>query len=325
LSLARLDGAAKVNGSDAFGDDVAPANAKVLRVVRSPHHHATFELGDIDRFVRQHVGVERVLCADDVPGLNRFGIIPGFIDQPVFAEGRVRFKGEAIAAVVGDADTMDTLDLDEFPVQWTEKAALMNPDEAQSANAVQLHAQSENNLMCQGVVQCGDADAGLENAHVTVSGRFSTGFVEHAYIEPEAGFARRVGDTVEVHGCTQAAYMDRDSLAIILGIDAEAVRVVPSAVGGGFGSKLDLSFQPFIAIAAWIMNTAVRIAYTRQESMQSTTKRHPSDMQVSIGVDEAGRLCGCTFEGTFNTGAYASWGPTVANRVPIHASGPNLH
>ncbi|MEE9322581.1 MAG: molybdopterin cofactor-binding domain-containing protein [Granulosicoccus sp.] len=325
VSLTRLDGADKMNGVDAFGDDVAPANAKVLRVVRSPFHHATFELGDIVDFVARHDGVDRVLCADDIPGQNRFGIIPGFIDQPVFAEGRVRFRGEAVAAVVGNADVMEALDFDDFPVRWTEQAALMTPAEAQTMDAVQLHAQSDNNLMCCGTVQCGDADAGLENAYVKVSGRFSTGFIEHAYIEPEAGFAQRTGNTVEVHGCTQAAYMDRDSLALILGIDAEAVRIVPSAVGGGFGSKLDLSFQPFIAVAAWLLNTPVRIAYTRRESMQATTKRHPSDMQVSIGVDNTGRLCGCTFEGTFNTGAYASWGPTVANRVPIHASGPYLH
>ena len=97
---------------------------------------------------------------------------------------------------------------------------------------------------------------------------------------------------------------------------------MPSATGGGFGSKLDLSFQPLVALAAWHLGRDVRVTYTRTESMQSTTKRHPADMRVSIGCDAKGALVGMRFEGDFDTGAYASWGPTVANRVPVHASGP---
>ncbi|MBN9250464.1 MAG: molybdopterin-dependent oxidoreductase, partial [Mesorhizobium sp.] len=64
------------------------------------------------------------------------------------------------------------------------------------------------------------------------------------------------------------------------------------------------------------------MAYSRNESMMSTTKRHPAFMKASIGTDANGRVCGMVFDGDFNTGAYASWGPTVANRVPVHASGP---
>jgi len=56
--------------------------------------------------------------------------------------------------------------------------------------------------------------------------------------------------------------------------------------------------------------------------MQSTTKRHPSEISLSVGCDDKGLITGFDFEGVFNTGAYASWGPTVANRVPVHASGP---
>jgi len=171
-------------------------------------------------------------------------------------------------------------------------------------------------------VQCGDADAALARADVVVEGRFSSGFVEHAYIEPEAGFARMVGDRVEIHACTQAPVMDQESTALILGWDKSRVHIVPTAVGGGFGSKLDLSVQPYLALAAIKTGKPVRITYSRTESMQSTTKRHPSDLRVKVGATRDGKLCGMRFDGLFNTGAYASWGPTVANRVPVHASGP---
>jgi CO/xanthine dehydrogenase Mo-binding subunit len=158
-----------------------------------------------------------------------------------------------------------------------------------------------------------------------VEGAFETGFIEHAYIEPEAGFAVRVGDRLEVQVTTQSPHLDRTELEAILGLREHRVRILPTAVGGGFGSKLDLSVQPYVAIAAWLLDRPVRIAYTRPESMRSTTKRHPARMRVRVGATREGRLLAMDFEGEFNTGAYASWGSTVANRVPVHAGGPYVY
>ena len=320
--LLRIDGVPKVNGTDKFGDDVAPADALALRLVRSPYHYASFVFGDIDGYVNTKEGVVRVFTAGDIPGRNLFGIIPQYIDQPVFAESTARFKGEAVAAVVGDSAAVAALDLDEFPVSFTELDSVLTPVDALEDDAPLVHADHGSNVLCGGKVKSGDASSAISDSFLSVRGRFSTGFVEHAYIEPEAGYAVRVGDTLELYGCTQAAYLDRESVAAIMALPEESIRVLPSACGGGFGSKLDISFQPFVALAAWVLNKPVRIVYTRTESMQSTTKRHASDMRLEIGVDQAGKLKGFSFDGTFNTGAYASWGPTVANRVPVHASGP---
>lgn len=321
-SIQRIDGVPKVIGTDLFGDDVAPEDSLVLKVVRSPHHHASFSFGDLDEYIKTHKGVAAVFTVLDVPGLNAFGVIPPFIDQPVFADAVARFRGEAVAAVVGTFKEMSALDLDEFPVSFTELESCLSAKDASAVEAPVVHAGQSDNIMCKGLVKKGDVDTALANAELTLSIEIHTGFVEHAYIEPEAGFARRVGDTLEVHGCTQAPYMDRDSLALILDIKPEQVRIVPTSTGGGFGSKLDLSFQPFVAIAAWKLGETVRVNYTRHESMQSTTKRHPATISCSAGVDKNHKVVGFKFDGTFNTGAYASWGPTVANRVPVHASGP---
>ena len=176
--------------------------------------------------------------------------------------------------------------------------------------------------MCGGLVTRGDPAAALARAHVTVEARFRSGFVEHGYIEPEAGFAEIVEDRVEIHACTQAPVMDREGLERVLGIDASKIRIVPTAVGGGFGAKLDMTVQPYLALAALKVRKPVRLCFTRTESMQCSTKRHPSEITLRIGADRSGRICGFEFNGEFDTGAYASWGPTVANRVPVHASGP---
>ena len=160
-----------------------------------------------------------------------------------------------------------------------------------------------------------------EAAH-SASGTIETSFVEHAYIEPEAGWAEMDGDTLVIRACTQAPYMDRDDTALVLGLAPEKVRIIPTATGGGFGSKLDISVQPLIGLVALKTGRPAALAYTRAESMMSTTKRHPASMQATIGADAEGRVTGMVFAGDFNTGAYASWGPTVTNRVPVHASGP---
>src|SRR3989441_1168447 len=178
------------------------------------------------------------------------------------------------------------------------------------------------NVLVRGRVVCGDVDKALTEADVTVEAEYETGFVEHACIEPESGFARRVGDTIEIQACTQSPYMDRSDIAKILGIAPEAVRIIPTAVGGGFGTKLDLSVQPFVALAAWHLRQPVRMVYSRTESIVSTTKRHPARMRLKAGAARDGKIVVLDFKADFNTGAYSSWGPTVAARVPVHASGP---
>ncbi|MDP6474169.1 MAG: molybdopterin-dependent oxidoreductase, partial [Alphaproteobacteria bacterium] len=140
--------------------------------------------------------------------------------------------------------------------------------------------------------------------------------------EPEAGWARRVGQRVEIHVSTQTPIMDRDEVAGVLGLAPEDVRVIPTACGGGFGGKLDLSVQPLVALAAWLTGRPVACIYSRPESMISTTKRHPAFMTARFGCDGEGRLQAVKFHADVNTGGYASWGPTVAGRVPVHAMGP---
>ncbi len=321
----RVDGERKVNGTDVFGSDQAPDGALVIRIVRSPHHRARFELGDLAGYVAATPGVVAVMTAADIDGLNRFGVIPATADQPVFAEEEVRFRGEAVAMIVGEPSPMTALDLSSFPVTWEELPPVMSMDDAQAPDAPRIHRSREGNVLIRGNVRRGDLDQAFAAAEVTVEGVFQTGSIEHAYIEPEAGYAERVGDRVEVQVTTQSPHMDRMELEAILGLPEGAVRIKPTAVGGGFGSKLDLSVQPYLALAAWKLDRPVRLTYTRPESMMSTTKRHPSTLRARIGATSDGRLTAMDFTGEFNTGAYASWGPTVANRVPVHAGGPYIY
>src|SRR5262249_15467173 len=159
---------------------------------------------------------------------------------------------------VGEVEAVEALDLADFPVSWEQLPALREIDAALAYDAPRIHPHREGNVLVRGRVVRGEVDGAWAAANIKMEAEYETGFVEHAYIEPEAGFARRVGDSIEIQACTQSPYMDRQDIATILGIPAEKVRIIPTAVGGGFGSKLDLSVQPFLALAAWHTGKPVR-------------------------------------------------------------------
>ena len=316
--IPRLDGHAKVTGQDVFGADGIPADALWIRVVRSPHARARFTLGDLGPL---RARLAAVLTAADVP-FNGYGIYPDVKDQPVLADGLVRYRGEAVVALVGDRQTVLAIRDSEVPISWTPEPPLFGIDAATAPDAPLIQADKPRNLLLDGGVRHGDAAGAFARCAAVAEGTFETAFVEHAYVEPEAGWARRVGDRIEIHATTQTPYMDRDEIANLMRLEREAVRIVPTACGGGFGGKLDLSVQPLIAIAAWKLGRPVALVYTRPESMAASTKRHPARVTAKFGCDAAGKLVACDVTATFDTGAYASWGPTVANRVPVHAMGP---
>ena len=316
--LPRVDGAAKLTGREIFGADAVPADALWIRVVRSPHARARFSLGDLGPLGRR---LAAVLTAPDVPS-NGYGIYPDIKDQPVLADAQVRYRGEAVVALVGERDVVFSIGDEEVPIVWQPEPPVLGIDAATASDAPLVQVDRPRNLLLEGGVRCGEVADAFASCAAVAEGVFETAFVEHAYIEPEAGWARRVGDRIEIHVSTQTPYMDRDEVAIVMKLRPEAVRIVPTACGGGFGGKLDLSVQPLVALAAWKLGRPVAFVYTRPESMMASTKRHPARIAAKFGCDASGRLQACDVTATFDTGAYASWGPTVANRVPVHAMGP---
>jgi aldehyde oxidoreductase len=321
-SLPRTDAMDKLTGAADFGADAIPGDALWLRAVRSPHPAATFTIGDLAPLHRKHPGLVKVIGAADVPGNKCYGIYPDLKDQPVFADGQVRYRGEAVLALVGERDAVAAIADDELPIAYEPLAPLVGLDQAMADGARQLHDDRPGNLLIAAVLDKGAGADALAQCAYTSSGQWQTGFVEHAYIEPEAGFAQRCDDRLEIHVSTQTPYMDRDEVALIMGLAPEQVRIVPSVCGGGFGGKLDQSVQPMLAVAAWSLDRPVACVYTRPESMAASTKRHPARIAARFGCDRDGHLLAAEMTADFDTGAYASWGPTVAGRVPVHGSGP---
>ncbi|MBY6091734.1 molybdopterin-dependent oxidoreductase [Maritimibacter alkaliphilus] len=316
--MPRRDGAPKVAGTEVFGADHRMEGELWVRAIRSPHAAAAFDLSGLTGWAKAR-GL-MAFTAADLPGINAHGVIPPFADQPALAEREARFRGEAVALLAGPRDVLEPLDLRSAPVVWTELEAVLDPAHAIGARPVQ--DQRPDNVLTRGRVAQGDAEEGLAQAAHLAEVEITTAYVEHAYIEPEAGIAWTEGDVLNIRASTQAPVMDQEDVAKLLDLPLEKVRIRPSGVGGGFGSKLDVNIQPLIGLVALKTGRPARMVLTRADSLTSSTKRHPATMRARIGCDGEGRLTGMAFDGIFNTGAYASWGPTVANRVPVHASGP---
>lgn len=369
----RVDAEARLRGESRFADDAPPAEALWLRVVRSPHPHARFHLGDLEALRCAVPGLAAVLQAADIPGDNSHGVFPGFQDQPVLADGLVRYRGEAVLALVGTEAALAVLPDAALPITWEIRPALTTPEAAEAPGAPQLHPHAPGNVMLEAWLLHGPGSEGQDEQgeqneqngpdlvaepRPVVTGEWRTGFVEHAYLEPEAGWAvwhpqglegvpaasagaagpawaldspssspsspSSSGETpvLELVSTLQAPYMARDSLARILALEPNQIRIRPSACGGGFGGKLDLSLQPLLALAALRCGRPVRGLFSRGESMAATTKRHPAHIQARLSATSDGRLDRLDLEADFDTGAYASWGPAVAGRARIHATGP---
>ena len=318
----KVDGEPKLLGTEIYGADTAPDDSLWMRVVRSPHPRATFVLPSPEKIIEENQGLLRMLTWQDVPGNNGFGIYPHIKDQPVLAKDQVRYRGEAVAALIGDRKSIEAVTDDDLGIEWVPQDAIESYESALEGKVSPVQEIHEDNLLARGFLKKGDAESVYEQSLIKAQGTWETSYVEHAYIEPEAGYAVKRGQRLELFVSTQTPYMDRDEVAQVLGIAPDQVRIIPSAVGGGFGGKLDCSVQPLLAVAAWILEKPIRCTFTRPESLASSTKRHPAKMKASASCDKDGSLTSLSFEGDFNTGAYASWGPTVADRVPIHCSGP---
>ena len=323
--VARLDAPDKITGAAQFGADRFPSGCLWMRTVRSPHQSARFQVTDVDDFRQRHPAVVAVLTAKDVPE-NSFAVFPQPKDQPVLADRFVRMRGEAVMLIIGEQQAVQKIPESELPIRWEVLQPVETPAQALVPTEQPLHDFAKDNVLCRGRVVKGDVDQAMQQALHVAEATYQTSYVEHAYIEPEAGYAEvfveQGRERVRVFACTQTPVMDKEEVARILQLPADAVHIVPSEIGGGFGGKLDVSLQPLLAVAAWTLKRPVRTVYSRSESMVSTTKRHPSQIQARYACDAEGKLSALDFQGDFNTGAYASWGSTVANRVPVHATGP---
>ncbi|MFS0728153.1 xanthine dehydrogenase subunit D [Paenibacillus sp. 1P07SE] len=314
----RPDGPGKVTGSLKYLTDLELLGMLYGKVLRSAHPHARL-LAVRTEVAEKLPGVHAVITHRHVPGMNRFGIVVP--DQPVLCEDRVRYVGDAIAAVAAETPELADYALSLIEVEYEPLPVIDSPEAALQADAVLLHPGS--NVLHRTAYERGDVEQAFAQCAHVVEESYRTPRQMHGYMETEGGlFAFGEDGRLTVQAATQHGYKDRMQLARILAIPEERIRIISSPIGGSFGGKDELNIQPYGALLALHAGRPVKLHNTRRESVRAGLKRHPMQVTMKTGIDENGRLLAHQVRIVADTGAYATLGGPVLNFATEHALGP---
>ncbi|KRF39775.1 xanthine dehydrogenase subunit D [Paenibacillus sp. Soil787] len=316
--IIRPDGEEKVTGKLRYLTDLTAPGMLHGKVLRSRYPHAWILSIDTSKAVMTP-GVRVVITAEDVPGMNLFGI--AFPHQPVFCHDRVRYIGDALAAVAADTEEIAEYALSLIEVVYEPLPVVDDPETALDLGVVMLHP--DGNLLHRTSLKHGEAEAAFEGCAHIAQETYFTPRQMHTYMETEGGlFIPEDDGRLTVYSPTQHGYKDRMQLSRILGMAEEQIRVVSSPIGGSFGGKDELNVQPFGALMALKTGSPIKMHNSRRESVISGIKRHPMRIRMKTGVDQEGRLVAHQVSILADTGAYATLGCEVLNFATEHAIGP---
>jgi CO/xanthine dehydrogenase Mo-binding subunit len=325
--LARHDAAEKIAGSTRFAGDLAYAGMLHARLVRSVVPSARLTRRDATA-ARQVPGVVAVLLGEDVPNNEISVDVPGQTiavgalkaRMQILATERVRFHGEPIALVIAETEDALAQACESVEVEFDELPVISEPEQALAEGAFAIH--ESGNLLAEWHIDRGDVDDAFARADVVIEGEYRTQFVDHAYLEPEAGVAWYDDDGVmNIRVATQVVEHYRD-VAKILGVPDSKVRVIAPYVGGGFGGKEDMTVEPYLALAVAHTRRPVRMQWTRNESLLARAKRHRNHMTYRTAAANDGTILAQDITIVSDAGAYAYLSALVLLYSSVHACGP---
>ena len=268
-------------------------------------------------------GVSAVFTAADVPGELMVGII--YKDWPVMIPigGFTSYAGDVLAVVVARDRITARAAAELIDVQYEVLKPITDPRSAITSNEVAVW-KTTSNVLSTSTYKRGDVDAAFANCAHTVEQDFSTQRIEHAFLEPESTLAvpSQDGTRLHVYSGGQGIWDDRNDIANLLGLTSDQVTVELVTNGGAFGGKEDMSNQAHASLAAWLLQVPVKCTLSREESFLMHAKRHPIDMSYKIGCDADGKILALHVRAIGDSGAYASVGMKVLERMAGHASGP---
>ncbi|GGF99783.1 xanthine dehydrogenase subunit D [Paenibacillus abyssi] len=311
----RPDGEEKVTGKLVYLTDMSASGMLFGNVLRSAFAHARIIKLCTDKAMALP-GVHAVLTFEDIPGLNGFGIAKP--NQPVFCEDRVRYVGDAVAAVAADSEELADQALKLIEVEYEALPVIDDPEQALAEDAMLLHP--EGNLLHRAEYRRGDTAAAFDDCVHIVEETYFTPRQMHTYMETEGGlFIPGENGRITVYSATQHGLMDRLQLSRITGLPESDIRVISSPIGGSFGGKDELNVQPYGVLLALRTGRPVKLHNSRKESVRAGIKRHPMKITMKTGVNREGKLLAHQVRIVADTGAYATLGAEVLNFALEHA------
>jgi len=323
--IPRIDALEKATGMIKYMSDLSFPNMAFGKVLRAKYPHAKILKIDTSK-AEALPGVIAVITHKDVPGVNGFGIVVP--DMPVLCKDKVRYIGDAVAAVAAETEEIAEKAIQLIEVEYEPLPVLTDPEEAMKEDAPKIHEKGNIHLHTE--ITRGDVESAFKEADLIIEETFFTGREEHAPLETEGGvaFVDEEGN-LNVYVGSQYPQRDQLQLARCLNLNPKKIRVVSYPLGGAFGRKDELTIQPILALLAIKAKRPVKMTLSREESIISYWKRHPFKMHYKVAFKKDGTLLGVDAYLVEDKGAYSSLGGPVLNLAVEGACGPyrvdNVH
>ncbi len=333
-SVTRIDVREKVTGEASYPGDFDMENQLYMKIRFSDRAHARIVNVDASEAL-QIPGVVAVYTSRDIP-VNEYGLV--MKDQPVLCgpgstipgAENVRCYMDNVAIVVAETERIAAEAAKRIHIEYEDLPAVFDPVEAIADGAPQIRDGLANNVLVHYRTRHGDMDAGWAAADVILEGEFTTGYQEHAYLQPEAGLGyvdEQGRVTVVVAG--QWTHEDQYLIAHALNIPEEQVRVIYPAIGGAFGGREDMSVQIVLALAVWKLQRPVKTVWSRHESILYHHKRHPFRIKTKWGAKRDGTVTAIQAEVIADAGPYNYTTTKVLANANLMVTGPyeipNVH
>ncbi|MEL7568327.1 MAG: xanthine dehydrogenase family protein molybdopterin-binding subunit [Dehalobacterium sp.] len=324
----RHDAWAKAKGDQLYSDDFSLPGMLYGKVLRSQYPAAIIKSIDTAK-AEALPGVHAVLTAKDVPlnvDVTKFGQMKdvggGFEGlYKVLATGKVRFKGEAVALVAAETEELAEEACRLIEVDYEVQPGVFDPEEALKPDAYLVSSEDNSNQIMKCHIEKGDVEKAFAEVDLIVENEYRTPAVDHVYLETEGGVAwidenevitMRVGTQVLEHYRT---------VAKILGLPHNKVRNIGVPMGGGFGGKEDITVEVFLALLTWRTKRPVKMVWSREESIESHSKRHPEILRYKSGFTKEGKLIAQQVNIVLDGGGYTYLTPWVQMYSNINAPG----
>lgn len=324
--IAKIDAIPITTGKPVYTDDLAPRDALIIKILRSPHAFARIQSIDTEK-ARLLDGVECVLTYKDVPNI-RFTLAGQSYPEPspydrLILDPMVRYVGDevAIIAAVDEKTAVKAMQLIKVEYEVLEPvldfetaaghASVIHPEADLHCN-FDIGMIQDKNIVCTHKVEVGDVEAELKNCSFVVEETCYTQAQAHAMMETFRAFSYldHTGRLVVVSS-TQIPFHVRRQLARALGISASRIRVIKPRIGGGFGGKQTGAPEAFAAIVTLKTGKPAKLIYERQETFGCTSSRHAMRLKVRLGADREGFIRVVDIQGLSDTGAYGEHAPTT--------------
>ncbi|MCF8008424.1 MAG: xanthine dehydrogenase family protein molybdopterin-binding subunit [Halanaerobiales bacterium] len=318
----RVDVYEKVTGRAKYGADLNFANMLYASVLYTAYPYAKIKKIDTQK-AKKLPGVVSVITAKDIPN-NQFGVI--IENQQVLANKKALYIGDGVAAVAAETKKIAKQAIELIEVEYEELKGIYDPIEAAKDDAQLVHDDLENNQVVHHPLRKGDIEKGFKQSDLILKREYSTSFIEHSYIEPEAVIVvpYQENSTVTVYGSVQNPFATQNAVATVLKEDLNKVRVVQNQMGGSFGGKDEVisSMAARASVLALKTERPIKLVNNREQSIKESYKRHPYKMKYKIGATKEGKIKAMEIKAIADSGAYACQTPFVTWRSVVQATGP---